>query len=141
MTHSYDSITHILKVGWNLQLCRPPSMPCVCMQDPANLFTGQAHGYVVGQIYYDAFQARYRSATGAVAIMGIPLVAAFFCGSLSVASSSRCLLLAASCITALSSITCPAPSERQRSCTVGVERHKADTALSVLAWLGNSSFL
>ena len=93
------------------------------MQDPAHLFTGQAHGYVVGQIYYDAFQARYGSATGAVAVMGIPLVAAFFCGSLSVASSSRCLLLASPCNTGsvLHHEPCSVSQKGKEYCREGVQ--------------------
>lgn len=98
-----------------------------CLQDPGNLLTGNANGYVGGQIYFDAFnvsppfdvvdvisnaplhfqrivnsacgglqvsllctlQARFGSGTGGIVAFGIPTVAAFCCGAMSVASNSR----------------------------------------------------
>ena len=60
------------------------------MQDPTDLFTGNANGYISGQIFYDVFQARYGSGQGGVVAMGIPLIGALGCGALSVASNSRC---------------------------------------------------
>lgn len=115
------------------------------LQDPANLLTGNANGYVGGQIYFDAFnvspadglpdtickskrnhmphslcmachafpgsrdvgtvalaplcascqacecllQARFGSGTGGIVAFGVPTVAAFCCGAMSVASNSR----------------------------------------------------
>ena len=65
-------------------------MACSAMQDPTDLFTGNANGYISGQIFYDVFQARYGSGQGGVVAMGIPLIGALGCGALSVASNSRC---------------------------------------------------
>lgn len=61
------------------------------VQDPGNLLTGNANGYVGGQIYFDAFNARFGSGTGGIVAFGIPTVAAFCCGAMSVASNSRML--------------------------------------------------
>ena len=60
------------------------------MQDATDLLTGNANGYISGQIFYDVFQARYGSGQGGVVAMGIPLIGALGCGALSVASNSRC---------------------------------------------------
>lgn len=42
-----------------------------------------------GQIFFDAFYARFGSGTGGIVAMGIPLIGAFCCGAMSVASNSR----------------------------------------------------
>ncbi|CAL5228608.1 g11771 [Coccomyxa viridis] len=59
------------------------------VQDPGNLLTGNANGYVGGQIYFDAFNARFGSGIGGIIALGVPTVAAFCCGAMSVASNSR----------------------------------------------------
>ncbi|KAK9915256.1 hypothetical protein WJX75_006770 [Coccomyxa subellipsoidea] len=73
-------------VGWGYILALLFSI-----QDVANLTAGNANGYTSGQIFYDAFYARYGTGTGAVVAMGIPLIAMFFCGASSVTSNSRML--------------------------------------------------
>jgi hypothetical protein len=40
------------------------------LQDPSNLLTGSAGGYVSGQIYYDAFLARFGHGGGGIVAMG-----------------------------------------------------------------------
>ncbi|CAK0780294.1 hypothetical protein CVIRNUC_005001 [Coccomyxa viridis] len=61
------------------------------IQDPTDLATGNANGYMIGQIYYDAFNARFGTGTGGIVAMGIPMIAMFFCGGSSVTSNSRML--------------------------------------------------
>ncbi|KAK9918140.1 hypothetical protein WJX75_001594 [Coccomyxa subellipsoidea] len=61
------------------------------IQDPTDLLTGSANGYVAGQIMWDAFLYRYGTGVGAMGALVIPLVAAFCCGATSVASNSRML--------------------------------------------------
>lgn len=69
------------------------------IQNPADLFTGNpntapygnANGYITGQIYYDAFYARFGSGVGGIIAMGIPLIGNFCAASNSVASNSRML--------------------------------------------------
>lgn len=60
------------------------------LQDPTTLLTGEAGGYVAGQIFFDAFQARFGVGTGGVVLMGIPAVAMFLCTMASITSNSRC---------------------------------------------------
>ncbi|BDA43078.1 Amino-acid permease BAT1 [Coccomyxa sp. Obi] len=73
-------------VGWGYILALLFSI-----QDPDNLTTGNANGYISGQIFYDAFNGRYGTGSGGVVAMGIPLIAMFFCGASSVTSNSRML--------------------------------------------------
>ena len=56
---------------------------------PDNILSGPANGYYVGQIIWDIFQAKYSHGGGAIVMMGIPMIAMFFCGMSSVISNSR----------------------------------------------------
>eukprot|EP00891_Asterochloris_glomerata_P002201 jgi/Astpho2/2201/Aster-03190 len=59
------------------------------IQDPSTVADGTANGYITGQIFFDAFQARYGHGGGGIVLMGIPAIAMFFCGMSSLASNSR----------------------------------------------------
>lgn len=59
------------------------------MQDPDTLLTGEANGYPVGQIFHDAFKARFGSGTGGIVLMMIPLVTTFNSGVLSLTTNAR----------------------------------------------------
>ncbi|KAK9865548.1 hypothetical protein WJX84_006827 [Apatococcus fuscideae] len=61
------------------------------VQDPDDLLTGEADGYVSGQIIYDVFKRRCNSAAVPVVIMGIPAIAMFLTGMSSVTANSRVL--------------------------------------------------
>ena len=61
----------------------------LCLQDPGNLLTGEADGYVSGQIFYDVFKARGNSTAVPVVVMGIPAIAMFLTGMSSVTANSR----------------------------------------------------
>lgn len=58
-------------------------------QDPDRLLTGEADGYVSGQIYYDVFKARGNSAAVSIIVMGIPAIAMFLTGMSSVTANAR----------------------------------------------------
>ena len=59
------------------------------MQDPSNLLTGEADGYVSSQIIFDVFKARGNATAVPVFIIGIPAAAMFFTGVSSVTANSR----------------------------------------------------
>ncbi|KAK9909174.1 hypothetical protein WJX75_008248 [Coccomyxa subellipsoidea] len=62
-----------------------------CIQDPSTVMTGDAQGYPVGQIFYDAFKARFGSGTGGIVLMMTPLVSMFCATVLFLATNSRML--------------------------------------------------
>ena len=54
------------------------------------LVEGQPHAGLLNSCAVHAgFQARYGNNTGGIVMMGIPLIALFFCGATSVASNAR----------------------------------------------------
>ncbi|CAL5221654.1 g3881 [Coccomyxa viridis] len=73
-------------VGWGYLMALLYSI-----QDTSDLTTGSANGYISGQIYYDAFLARFGTGTGGVVALGVPMIAMFFAGGSSVTSNSRML--------------------------------------------------
>ncbi|KAK9806449.1 hypothetical protein WJX73_008244 [Symbiochloris irregularis] len=70
--------------GWALLLALLFSI-----QDGATLDNGTAGGYVAGQIFYDAFNARFESGGGGVIALFIPAISMFLCGMSSITSNSR----------------------------------------------------
>ncbi|KAK9908694.1 hypothetical protein WJX75_001534 [Coccomyxa subellipsoidea] len=60
-----------------------------CIQDPSMVMTGNAQGYPVGQIFYDAFKARFGSGTGGIIMMIVPLVTTFNSSVLSLVTNAR----------------------------------------------------
>ena len=57
--------------------------------DASELETGAAAGFIVVQIFYDIFQSRFGSGTGAIIVSGIPMLAIFLGGAGSVMTASR----------------------------------------------------
>ncbi|KAK9902713.1 hypothetical protein WJX75_003543 [Coccomyxa subellipsoidea] len=52
---------------------------------------GEANGYLVGQIFYDCFMARFGSGAGAVVLLAIPMITTFNATVLSLATNARML--------------------------------------------------
>ncbi|KAK9902829.1 hypothetical protein WJX75_007746 [Coccomyxa subellipsoidea] len=61
------------------------------IQDVNGLLTGDANGYLVGQIFSDVFKARYGTNIGGVCLLAIPLVCIFNSTTLSLSSNARML--------------------------------------------------
>ncbi|KAK9902676.1 hypothetical protein WJX75_002307 [Coccomyxa subellipsoidea] len=61
------------------------------IQDVDNLLTGDANGYLVGQIYSDVLKARYGTNIGGLCLLAIPTVALINATALSLSSNARML--------------------------------------------------
>lgn len=59
------------------------------VQKGDDLDNGTAGGYVAGQIFFDAFEARFGSGGGGVITLFIPAISMFLCGMSSITSNSR----------------------------------------------------
>ncbi|EIE25063.1 amino acid transporter [Coccomyxa subellipsoidea C-169] len=62
-----------------------------CIQDPDTVLTGNAQGYIVGQIFNDVFQGRFGNGTGGVVLLGIPLMVIFNTAVMSMITNARML--------------------------------------------------
>ncbi|BDA51279.1 Amino-acid permease BAT1 homolog [Coccomyxa sp. Obi] len=62
-----------------------------CIQRDDDLVDGEAQGYIVAQVFYDCFQARFGSGAGALVLMGIPMITTFNSTVLSLATNARML--------------------------------------------------
>ncbi|CAL8466365.1 g5901 [Coccomyxa elongata] len=62
-----------------------------CIQGDDDLLDGEAQGYIVAQVFFDCFQARFGSGAGALVLLGIPMITTFNSTVLSLATNARML--------------------------------------------------